>query len=146
MKTYTADKTCVNILRAVALLLLAGIIVATTYLRPFPIVMTILLAVFSALCLFGGGIWLPLWLKSVRCELSDCDILFASGVFFRNRTVMKISAVRHITLIKTPFSKFTGLNFVSVSALGGGIVLPFLSLRNAEEIVADIRQHTGREL
>ena len=60
MKTYTADKTCVNILRAVALLVLAGIIVATTYLRPFPIVMTILLAVFSALCLFGGGIWLPL--------------------------------------------------------------------------------------
>lgn len=47
---------------------------------------------------------------------------------------MKTEAVQYISLIMTPFSKYTGFNFVVLHALGGTIFLPFLSKSDAEEI------------
>lgn len=146
MKKYTADKNGRIILRLTTLAVFSVIIpVIAAALPSYRIFMTILLAVCAAILLVGGGLWLPLFLGSLSFEISESEIVYRGGVFFYNRTVMKKSAVRHVTLIRTPFSEFTGMNFVSVSALGGGVILPFLSYSDAKEILSLLTTTGGEE-
>lgn len=140
MKKYLADKTCANILRVVALLVsIALIFVVWYYLRPIPILMWILASVFAAVYILAGAIWLPLFLKTLVYNISPDEIVVNSGVIFRNKVIMKTSAVRHITLVTTPFSKATGLNFVIVNVMGGNAILSFISWKDCEKILRTLR-------
>ncbi|MCM1578983.1 MAG: PH domain-containing protein [Ruminococcus sp.] len=80
-------------------------------------------------------ILLPMWYKSFRYTVSDKEIISSSGIFSRTFRIMKLSAVQHVSRISLPFSEITCFNFVSVNALGGRLVMMFLSDKDCKEIM-----------
>lgn len=146
MKKYYADKTCLNLLRVLILILAAGLVAAAYYfLRPIPILMWILIGIFSAVYFFVGILWLPLYFSRASYLVSSKEIIRTTGFFWHMQQVMKVSAVQYATLITTPFSKYTGLNFILVNALGGSMLLLFLSRKDAEEILRTISSAIKKE-
>ena len=62
------------------------------------------------------------------------DVIKYSGFFIKSQQYMKVSSVQYVTKLFTPFSKYTGFNFLKLNALGGDIVLLFLTKADAEAI------------
>lgn len=134
-RKYYADKTCKTILRVVALLVTITIIcLVRAYLAGYPVLMWGLIILFGSVYILGGAIWLPLFLRSLVYHVSPTEVIVCSGVIYRNRMIMKMSAVRHVSVVKTPFSKATGMNFVILSATGGSVIMPFLSIGDMTRI------------
>lgn len=142
MRKYTADRRAVTALRGVgfagAILL---IILCRLTLFAMPILMLVLMcvvmAVWVGLCIF----WLPIYLSRLTLTVGRREIGLGTGCFFQKRQLMQRRAVQYVTLVTTPFSRFTGLNFLFIRALGGGIIVPFLSLRDCNLVVKEIQEH-----
>ena len=105
------------------------------YLYAFPLLMRILIAFLAAVYVLVGIVWLPLYFSRTCYIVSSQEVIRSAGFFLRVRQLMKISAIQYATLVTTPFSRVTGLNFVVVNALGGNLLLLFLSRQDAEEIL-----------
>ena len=136
MKKYYADKTCLNVLRVLALVVTLSLIFVDYYFLYFiPIVMWALIGLFSLTFILFGIIWLPLYFSRASYIVSSLEVIRNIGFFFRIRQIMKVSAIQYVTLMTTPFSSITGFNFVIVNALGGNLLLLYLSKTDAEEIV-----------
>lgn len=139
MKKYYADKTCLNLLRIVLLIVVTALIyLAVRFLGFFPTVMWIAVGVVAAAYIFFGIIYLPLYFRNAAYIISNEEISKHAGFFIRTKQYMRFSAVQHAALITTPFSNYTGLNFIMISALGGKMMLLFLSRSDAEEIYSFI--------
>lgn len=137
MKKYYADKTGIGILFVLSFLLVMAIDTASlVYLSFIPIIMWIVIGVFSSVFLIIIIIWLPLFFKSLSYCVSCEEITSSSGVFFRTKKILRVKSIQYYTCITTPFSKVTGLNFLVLSALGGNIVLMFLSKKDVDSISA----------
>lgn len=81
-------------------------------------------------------ILLPMWYKTIRYTVSDRHITAYSGLFSKTTRVMKVSSVQNVSRISMPLSRVTGFNFIGINALGGRIVMMFLSEKDCEEIIA----------
>lgn len=79
-------------------------------------------------------IFLPLYFKNTVYHVSKEDVIKYSGFFIKSQQYMKVSSVQYVTKLFTPFSKYTGFNFLKLNALGGDIVLLFLTKADAEAI------------
>lgn len=147
MKKYYTDKTCLALIRIILLAVTSALIFSAYYfLRSLPILMWILTAVFGVAYLIFGVIWLPLYFTNTNCSVSSDEIIRHSGIFWRTKQIMPMESVQYVTLITTFFSKYTGLNFVIVNALGGSIILMFLSVSDAEEIMKSIRSSIDKRM
>lgn len=139
MKKYYADKTCLNVLRVLALVVTGSLIILDYYFLYFiPILMWSLIGLFGLAYLLIGIIWLPLYFARASYIVSSQEVIRNTGFFFRIRQTMKVSAIQYVTLIITPFSSVTGFNFVIINALGGNLLLFYLSKTDAEEIVRNL--------
>ena len=139
MKKYYADKTCLNVLRVLALIVTGSLIILDYYFLYFiPILMWSLIGLFGLAYLLIGIIWLPLYFARASYIVSSQEVIRNTGFFFRIRQTMKVSAIQYVTLIITPFSSVTGFNFVIINALGGNLLLFYLSKTDAEEIVRNL--------
>ena len=139
MKKYYADKTCLNVLRVLVLVVTGSLIVLDYYFLYFiPILMWSLIGLFGLAYLLIGIIWLPLYFARASYIVSSQEVIRNTGFFFRIRQTMKVSAIQYVTLIITPFSSVTGFNFVIINALGGNLLLFYLSKTDAEEIFEEI--------
>ena len=139
MKKYYADKTCLNVLRVLVLVVTGSLIVLDYYFLYFiPILMWSLIGLFGLAYLLIGIIWLPLYFARASYIVSSQEVIRNTGFFFRIRQTMKVSAIQYVTLIITPFSSVTGFNFVIINALGGNLLLFYLSKTDAEEIVRNL--------
>lgn len=135
MKKYYADRTCLNLLRVFLFTITLCIIIAIKYyLQSFPRFMWLSILVLAVLYLAVGIIWLPLYFSRACYMVSSREVIRCSGFFFQVKQFMKVEAIQYVTLVKTPFSRLTGLNFVIINALGGNLLLLFLSRGDAEEI------------
>lgn len=142
MKKYYADKTGIGILFVALFILFAAIItLSAVYLSFLPILMWILIGVFSAVLLIVVIIWLPLYFKSLSYYVSNEEIVTNSGVFFKNKTVVKVSSIQYFVYMGTPFSNHTGINFLSLNVLGGNVFLMFLNKKDIDEIIKMISKH-----
>lgn len=140
MKKYYADKTCSALFRIILLAVTCLLIFcAYHFLHSIPILMWVLTIVFATAYLLFGVIWLPLYFSKTNCSISSTEIVKNSGIFWQTKQIMPMESVQYATLITTFFSKYTGFNFVIVNALGGNIMLMFLSSSDAEEIMKTIR-------
>lgn len=152
MKKYYTDKKSITFLRIVTLVIIICILYGLKYLmyylqEKYPryfinidfsipeIVMWVLIAVFVIAYVLFILIILPLWHTAVSYALTDEEIVAKYGLFAKIRQYMKLSAVQYITRLSFPFSKYTGFNFIFVNALGGRLVLMFLSDKDADDIV-----------
>lgn len=110
------------------------------YLDSFFVLKRILLIAIGLIFILTAFAGLPLYFSQASYYVSGQEIVRAAGFFVRNRQFMKTSAIQYVTLIRTPFSQQTGLNFVLINALGGHLLLPFLSRRDAEDILRSLTE------
>ena len=135
MKKYYADRTGIGILFVIIFL---AIVILTTlslvFLSFLPILMWIVIGLFAAAFFAVVIVWLPLYFKNLCYFITDEEVVANTGVFFKNKRIMKLSAVQYFTCVTTPFSEKTGFNFVVLNALGGNIIMLFLSHHDMDEI------------
>lgn len=135
MKRYLADKTSLNIIRFIILILsVAVIILAYHYLSFIPIIMWIIIGIFSGLSIFVASVYLPFYFKSAGYYINSDKIIKKTGVFIKTNQCMKVTSVQYITSVTTPFSKHTGFNFVILNSFGGKLILAFLSKKDMDDI------------
>jgi len=79
--------------------------------------------------------YLPLFLKSVRYSITDTEIIKSSGVIIRVHQSVQYSSIQYVNVITTPFSQYTGLNFIICFVYGGKLRLLFLNHTDAKEIL-----------
>lgn len=151
MKKYYADKRSLNILRVILFVILIVINIALKYLLyilemrypeyfaqakstvPEIIIWGIMIAIVVIYVLYIL-IYLPILYNSINYFIGKNDISSVSGVFFKTKRYMKMTSIQYVTKITTPLSKYTGLNFLVISAHGGRMVFTFLSKSDVEEI------------
>lgn len=150
-KQYTSDPKGRKFLSAAAFLLTLVIIFALNILRQyvkekFPQylpdttslpekLIIVLMIIFAAIYVVFIVIFLPMWYKTIRYIMKDNEIISCSGLISKTYRIMKLSAIQHASRISLPFSKYTCFNFISLNALGGSMLLMFLSAGDCREIM-----------
>lgn len=142
MKKYYADKNSMNLMRFLLLILSALLIGAVYYFlfERFTLAAKIAITAIASIYAATALIILPIWYKSVYCCVSSETASICTGIFIKSNMLVKVSSIQHVILVTTPFSKYTGMNFVTLNFLGGFAVLPFLSYSDATEIYSKIQQ------
>lgn len=141
MKKYRPSASGLIFIRILLLLsCVAVIILSRRYLSFLPILMYTVMGVFCFAALFAVMILLPIIFAKSYYTVSNDEIQKLSGMFFVRRQFMKMSSVQYITTVITPFSSLTGLNFIIVNALGGQLILWFLSKKDALDISASLNR------
>lgn len=136
MKQYYADKRPLNLLCVVVVALAACIIgVVYYYLYFIPWLKKLLIGIVIASSVWTAFIWLPFYFKKASFLISPEALTCSTGFLWRTRKTMRTSSIQYVTLITFPFLKTTGFNFILVSALGGKLLIPFLSEKDAKEIL-----------
>ena len=158
MRKYHADKRSLTFLRVVTLFIIVGIIYGLKYLmyylqQKYPqyfisinitvpeIVIWTLIGVFAIAYVLFLMIILPLWFSTVSYVISGDELVAKYGLFSRTRQYMKLSAIQYTTRLSFPLSEYTGFNFIIVNALGGKLVLMFLSNVDASDITLRIDKY-----
>lgn len=150
-KQYISDPKGRKFLSAAAFLLTLVIIFALNILRQyvkekFPQylpdttslpekLIIVLMIIFAAIYVVFIVIFLPMWYKTIRYIMKDNEIISCSGLISKTYRIMKLSAIQHASRISLPFSKYTCFNFISLNALGGSMLLMFLSAGDCREIL-----------
>lgn len=81
------------------------------------------------------GIYIPLLLKNLNVYIDESEVTLKSGIIISCERRMKISRLELIYVIKTPFSKYTNLNFIVLCVYGKKLVLPFIKSTDSKEII-----------
>ncbi len=105
------------------------------------IILGIFLGVVDILIMF---IYLPLLFSSLKYEVSDNELTCISGVFIKSYQSVQFSAVQYTTVIFTPLSQYTGLNFLILFVYGGQLRLLFLKQQDALDILNKTRNKKER--
>lgn len=151
MKVYRSDKKGYSFLVALITVAVAAIIVLLKYILekieimypqlfekekslPEIIIYSIIIA-FLVFYLLFALIFLRLWHKSLVYTVTDSEILSESGFFVHTQNVMKLSSIQFVTGISLPFSKISSFNFITAGALGGTLMMMFLSDEDYKEIL-----------
>lgn len=127
-------------LAAAALVLLAAVRIAGGQL-PLPV--PVLNGVVGGLWLLGAA-YLPFFCHSCRFALGEGYIEFTSGILFQLRRRLSIGAVTAVSELRAPFSGLTGTRSLYLAAMGGGLLLPFLKVRDAEAVEGYILLQMGK--
>ncbi len=80
-------------------------------------------------------IYISLSMKKICIHINEKTVILESGIIISNERRANRSAIELAYIIKTPFSKYTGINFTVLCVYGSMLVLPFLSIKDAEEIL-----------
>lgn len=140
MKKYTADKTCLNMLRVAILLLTVILVSVTAYFLAFlPVLMITLSSVFFTIGFFAALVYLPIYFRNMKYYVSDEKIVKISGFYFIKKQSVKIEKIQYTSTISTPFSKLTGLNIILLYAYGGMLPIMFVSDHDFAEITYNLK-------
>jgi len=139
MKKYYPNKTALKMLKIlfflVALILTC---VAKLYLSVYPMIMFLVIGLFWTLFVLVALISLPIFFSKTYYFVSTNEVAKQSGIFFESNQLMRVSSIQYISTVATPLSKYTGFNFIKLNALGGYLVLLFLSKSDADDMTATI--------
>ena len=135
MRKYQPKKAALIVID-VAIVVIAALLTALTvgYLSHHKIIMTLFLCLFWLAAILFAAILLPAYFSRTVIYISPTDISMKTGIVYLKRHHMKASAVQYVSTITTFMSKYTGLNFVILRAMGGTMVLPFLGVDDVREI------------
>ena len=144
MRHFYPDKRCINVLRtAIAAIGLIIFAVIKYYVRTekAELIAGSIIAVLFAVMF----IYLPLYFASLKYTATDTEIIRTSGVFIRFHQSVHYSSIQYATVIKTFFSRYTGLNFMIFFVFGGRFRLMFLSREDIDEILRLSGSVCGKE-
>ncbi|MCQ2490748.1 MAG: PH domain-containing protein [Ruminococcus sp.] len=131
MRSFKPDRHALLTLRlaiaALSLLLLCAVRIYIT----MDIVLLIISIAILTIDIFFICIYLPLYFRSLSFDATDKEITKHSGVYFRSHQSVLYSTVQYTTVVTTPFSQYTGLNFVVLYVYGGQLRLMFLKQEDA---------------
>lgn len=135
MKQYVPDRHCLSTLRILITAATAVIIAAARYFLPSDrIVFWITLAAAAVACI-EMFVHLPLYFSSIRYTATSTEVTKSSGVFIKVRQSVRYSSIQYTTVISSPFSHYTGFNFIVFFVYGGQLRLLFLRQSDAREII-----------
>lgn len=136
MRKYLPKNTALTIIRLAIITLCAVLTVAArVYLSSFRILMIVLICLFWGIGLLFAFLIFPGYFHRTVTYISGTEISLHTGMFFKKREFMKMSAVQYVTKLSFPLSGFSGFNFIMVRGLGGTIVLPFMRSIDCEDII-----------
>lgn len=104
-----------------------------------------LMIVFASVYIIFIVILLPMWYKTIKYTVTEHEIVASSGLFSRTKRIMKLSSVQNASRISFPRSDITCFNFISLNALGGRIVLMFLSDSDCAEIMESLSRRFDKK-
>ncbi len=149
MRKYTLKPAALYSLGgAMFLLSAAATVILRVYLVSFEILMYSLIGLFWGLSVLFGLILLPMYFRRTVIYISPSEITVHTGLILLRRIHMKMSAVQYVTRISAPILTLLGFNFIIIRALGGNIILPFLSAADSDSIAdiidIEINEHRGQ--
>lgn len=140
-KKYRPSPSGLTVIRLLLIIIsVAAVIVSKVYLSAYPIIMYSVIGLFCFGSFALGMILLPIVFAKSYYVISDSEIHKTSGMFIITRQYMKADSIQYVTVVTTPLSSLTGLNFVFVNALGGRMIMLFLSKSDALEISAALNE------
>ena len=142
MKEYFPDTRSLATIKTVIILASIGITSVAMHFVPVRLLAVIISAAAIVLGIILSFVYYPLLFKSMKYIVTDTEIIRSSGVFIKTHQSIRFSAVQYTAAISTPFSKYTGLNFIVFFVYGGQERLLFLKWSDAEEI---LRRSSGLE-
>lgn len=104
-------------------------------------IIIMIMVIFASLYLVVIMLILPKWYSSLRYVIGNGKITAYAGLITRTYSIMRISSIQHASVVSTPLSKYTSFNFITLSALGGNIMMLFLSDEDCKEILKLIRDY-----
>ena len=90
-------------------------------------------------------VYLPLYFSSIKYTATETEIMKSSGVFIKTHQSVRYSSVQYTSVISSPFSQYTGLNFIVFFVYGGQLRLLFLKQSDAQEILRFSCSTVGEE-
>lgn len=136
MRTYKMNKSALNFIRAVMLVVvLAVTYLSFLYLAAYPIIMWLVIGLFWAVAIMYGCVFLPIYFKSSKYMIGSRQIKKQAGMLFFTKQYLKLESIQYVSSVIFPLSQFTGLNFVTINAFGGRVIFMFLSRNDALEII-----------
>lgn len=146
MKNYLPDKNCLFTLRIFIIVVSLVLITAVNYFFTARVLVILIDTIIGAGAFFIMFAYLPLFLKSIHYMITDTEIIRSSGVMIKLHQSVKYSSIQYINVITTPFSQYTGLNFIMCFVYGGQLSLLFLNHNDAKEILDKIEQKGGNKV
>ena len=135
MRKFTLKPAALYIITGMlALILGGGCVLSWLYLSSMEILMYVLIAIFIAIWFILGFLLLPMYFRRTVIFLSPTEITLHTGIIFLRRSQIKLSSAQYVTRISAPLSGFSGFNFLVIHALGGSLILPFLSISDCDEL------------
>lgn len=139
MKKYVPVRKALQSLRFIMIVLAIAITaISYIFLNNYSILMWIIIFVCWGLVILYGVFFLPIYFRNTAYNISDSDLRKKTGMVFFSKQFMKMRSIQYISTIITPFSKYTGLNFIIVNAWGGRMVFCFLNRDEALEIASHL--------
>ncbi len=135
MKNYLPDKNCLMTLRVIVTFISFILLIAVRYFITVKILVILISTIIGAAAFFIMFAYLPLFMKSIRYTVTETEIIKSSGVIMRFHQSVHYSSIQYTNIITTPFSQYTGLNFIVCFVYGGQLRLLFLNHRDAREIL-----------
>ncbi len=135
MKHYRPDRKCLHALRLIISLITALLLAAVYYFITVRLLVVLLSAIIGSAAFFMMFAYLPLFISSIKYTATDTEILKTSGVFIKIHQSIKYSSIQYVTVVTTPLSQYTGLNFIIYFVYGGQLRLLFLDHEDAMEIL-----------
>ncbi len=146
MKNYLPDKNCLFTLRISIIVVSLVLITAVNYFFTARVLVILIDTIIGAGAFFIMFAYLPLFLKSIHYMITDTEIIRSSGVMIKLHQSVKYSSIQYVNVITTPFSQYTGLNFIICFVYGGKLSLLFLNHNDAKEILDKIEQKGGNKV
>ncbi len=141
MKRYVPARKALNSIRLIMIILaIAVTVISYIFLRNYIIIMWIIILVCWELVVLYGVFFLPIYFRNTAYNISDSDLRKKTGMVFFSKQYMKMRSIQYISTIITPFSRFTGLNFIIVNAWGGRMIFCFLNRDEALEIASHLEE------
>lgn len=112
VKRFYPDNNSLTVLRMIITIFILTIIAAMKYYIPsakFVIITGIILAAIGFIIMF---VYLPIYFSSIKYIVTDSEITKTCGVFIKTHQTVRFSSIQYTTIIRTPFSKYTGLNII----------------------------------
>lgn len=138
MKNYLPDRNCLFSLRIIITVVSVLLIIAVKYFFTVDLLVMLISIIIGAGAFFVMFAYLPMFIGSIKYTLTESEIITSGGVIMQIHKSVKYTSIQYKNVITTPFSQYTGLNFIVCFVYGGQVRLLFLNHADAKEIIERI--------
>lgn len=135
MKQFYPDRHCLTTLRLLITAIVVIILFAVRYFIPVDKIVMLCIIVVIAIACFEMFVHLPMFFNSISYSATSTEVTKSSGVFIKVHQSVRYSSIQYTTVISSPFSQYTGFNFIIFFVYGGQLRLLFLKQSDAQEII-----------